>query len=66
MAGARAPVEERLAGAGLPALPRTAWLEMDLDALRSNLAVLRAAVGPGVRVEPVVKADAYGQGAAPE
>jgi alanine racemase len=27
--------------------------------------VLRRAVGPGVRVEPVVKADAYGHGAAP-
>jgi alanine racemase len=27
--------------------------------------VLRAAVGPGVRVEPVVKADAYGHGAVP-
>jgi alanine racemase len=49
----------------LPPLPRTAWLEIDLDALRGNLAVLRDAVGPAVRVEPVVKADAYGHGAAP-
>lgn len=38
---------------------------MDLDALRINLAVLRGIVGPGVRVEPVVKADAYGHGAVP-
>jgi alanine racemase len=38
---------------------------VDLDALAGNLAVLRAAVGPGVRVEPVVKADAYGHGAVP-
>ncbi|HEY3334861.1 MAG TPA: alanine racemase [Candidatus Limnocylindrales bacterium] len=62
---ARERVETRLARAGLPPLPRTAWLEVDLDALRSNLAVLRAAVGPDVRVEPVVKADAYGHGAVP-
>lgn len=38
---------------------------MDLDALRDNLAVLRGVVGPDVRVEPVVKADAYGHGAVP-
>jgi alanine racemase len=35
---------------------------IDLDALTSNLAVLRAAVGPA-RVMGVVKADAYGHGA---
>ena len=34
--------------AGLPPLARTAWLEIDLDALRGNLAALRAIVGPGV------------------
>jgi len=59
----RVPIEERLRDAGLPPLARLAWLEIDLDALRVNLAALRAAVGPGVRVEPVVKADAYGHGA---
>lgn len=64
-AGAREPIEARLARAGLPPLPRTAWLALDLDALRANLAVLRAMVGPDVRVEPVVKADAYGHGAGP-
>ncbi len=58
-------IEERLAAAGLPALPRTAWLEIDLDAVQSNLVVLREAAGPGVRVRPVVKADAYGHGAVP-
>ena len=58
-------IEDRLRAAGLAPLPRTAWLEIDLDALRGNLAVLRDAVGPGVRVEPVVKADAYGHGAVP-
>jgi alanine racemase len=58
-------IEGRLAAAGLPPLPRTAWLEIDLDRLRANLGVLRAALPPGVRVEPVVKADAYGHGAVP-
>jgi len=62
---ARQPIERRLAAAGLPPLPRTAWLEIDLDALRSNLAVLGRAAGPGVPVRPVVKADAYGHGAVP-
>ncbi|MHB8893152.1 MAG: alanine racemase [Candidatus Limnocylindrales bacterium] len=59
------PIEARLASAGLAPLPRTAWLEIDLDALRGNLAVLRELVGSGVGVEPVVKADAYGHGAIP-
>ena len=40
----RQPIERRLADAGLPPLPRTAWLEIDLDALRDNLA---AAARPG-------------------
>jgi alanine racemase len=59
------PIEDRLREAGLAPLPRTAWLEIDLDALRGNLAAVREVVGPGVRVEPVVKADAYGHGAVP-
>jgi alanine racemase len=61
----RPAIERRLADAGLPALPRTAWLEIDLDALRGNLAVLRDLAGPGIAVRPVVKADAYGHGAVP-
>jgi alanine racemase len=61
--GPRPPIETRLAAAGLPALPRTAWLEIDLDALRHNLDVLRRLAGPGVPILPVVKADAYGHGA---
>ena len=61
----RPPIERRLAEAGLPPLPRTAWLEIDLDALRDNLAALRVLAGPGVPVRPVVKADAYGHGAVP-
>ena len=48
----------------MPPLPRTAWLAIDLDALASNLRVLRALAG-GVPVQPVVKADAYGHGALP-
>jgi alanine racemase len=63
--GARRPMEARLASAGLPPLPRTAWLEIDLAAVAGNLATLRSLVGRGVRVEPVVKADAYGHGAVP-
>jgi alanine racemase len=58
-------IETRLEAAGLPPLPRTAWLQIDLDALRGNLATLRALVGDGVLVHPVVKADAYGHGAVP-
>lgn len=40
-----------------------AWAEIDLDALASNLAVIRQRAGAGVRVMLVVKADAYGHGA---
>ncbi len=58
-------IETRLAAAGLPPLPRTAWLRIDLDALRGNLLALRALAGDGVPVHPVVKADAYGHGAVP-
>ncbi len=61
----RAPIEARLAAGSFSALRRTAWLEIDLDAITGNLAVIRELVGPGVRVEPVVKADAYGHGAVP-
>jgi alanine racemase len=61
----RPPIEDRLADVGLPPLPRTAWVELDLDALASNLAVVRRLVGHGVAIEPVVKADAYGHGMVP-
>ncbi|MEE8469087.1 MAG: alanine racemase [Planctomycetota bacterium] len=40
-----------------------AWTEIDLDALASNLQVIRRRAGPGVRVVLVVKQDAYGHGA---
>ena len=57
-------IDERLAAAGLPPIPRTAWLELDLDALAANLAALRTLAG-GAPIHPVVKADAYGHGAIP-
>ncbi|MGZ6269235.1 MAG: alanine racemase [Candidatus Limnocylindrales bacterium] len=49
----------------LASLPRNAWLRIDLERLVENLALLRATLPPGVRLEPVVKADAYGHGAVP-
>jgi alanine racemase len=63
--GAAASIDDRLAAAGLAPLPRTAWAEVDLDALASNLAVIRRLAGAGTEVHPVVKADAYGHGAIP-
>ncbi len=47
------------------AIPRTAWLTIDLGAIASNLAVIRELAGPGTPVHAVVKADAYGHGAVP-
>ena len=41
------------------------WAEIDLDALRHNLAAVRAQVGAGVQVMAVVKANAYGHGVGP-
>jgi alanine racemase len=38
------------------------WAEIDLQALRENLAWLRHRVGPAVQIVTVVKADAYGHG----
>lgn len=38
------------------------WAEVDLSALRENLAWLRHRVGPRVKIMTVVKADAYGHG----
>lgn len=47
------------------ALGRSAWLEVDQDALRGNLSRVRSMVGPDVRIAAVVKADAYGHGLVP-
>ena len=43
---------------------RPTWVEIDLDALAENFRAVRRRVGEGVRVMAVVKADAYGHGAA--
>ena len=42
--------------------PHRCWAEIDLDALRNNLAWLRHRIGPGNQILTVVKADAYGHG----
>jgi alanine racemase len=60
---ARLPLIEVEPGGTLPPLPKAAWLEIDLDAIVSNVRLMRGLVPAGVRVEPVVKADAYGHGA---
>ena len=44
--------------------PSEPWLTVDLDAIVANYHAI-AARGPGAEVAPVVKADAYGTGAAP-
>ena len=59
----RLPLIEIGPGETLPPLPKTAWLEVDLDALVANVRLLQGLLPAGVRVEPVVKADAYGHGA---
>jgi len=41
------------------------WAEIDLPALRRNIATVRREVGPSTRIMAVVKADAYGHGAVP-
>ena len=41
------------------------WAEIDLPALRRNIATVRREVGPSPRIMAVVKADAYGHGAVP-
>src|SRR5436309_9769700 len=41
------------------------WAEVDLDALRGNLAWIRHRVGPRIKILTVVKADAYGHGLRP-
>ena len=39
------------------------FISIDFDAVDHNMRVVRAAVGPGVAINAVVKADAYGLGA---
>jgi alanine racemase len=61
----RHAIEERLAAAGLPPLPRLAWLEVDLDVLAANARRLRDLLPPGADLGVVVKADGYGHGMEP-
>jgi alanine racemase len=56
------PIEARLAAAGLPPLPRSAWLEIDVDALVDNARELRRLLPSGTDLGVVVKADGYGHG----
>lgn len=42
---------------------REAWVEVDLNAIERNIAVIRSWLGPGVKLMAVVKSDAYGHGA---
>ena len=42
-----------------------AWIELDRDALRHNVEVLRALLPQGSALMPAVKANAYGHGAVP-
>ena len=58
-------IDDRLRSAGLPTLPRPVWLEIDEAALANNVSVFRELVGPGVDLNAVVKADAYGHGLVP-
>ena len=39
-----------------------AWIALNLEHLRHNVAALQALLPPGCRLMPVVKANAYGHG----
>jgi alanine racemase len=51
-----------LAAAGLPFLPRHAWVEVDVALLRHNVRMLRSRLDPVSSLGVVVKADGYGHG----
>jgi alanine racemase len=65
VATTRHPLIEAGPGGTLPPLPRSAWIEVDLDAAISNARLLAGSLPEGVRLEAVVKGDAYGHGAVP-
>ena len=44
---------------------RSAWVEVDVAAIRENVRAMRQFVGPDRQVLAVVKADAYGHGLVP-
>ena len=54
-------IDRSLRDAGLPALQRSTWVEVDLDALTANAEALASLAGPAA-LGPVVKADGYGHG----
>lgn len=54
-------VSAELAAAGLPSLPRLAWVEVDTEALIGNARALADAIGRR-QLGVVVKADGYGHG----
>jgi len=58
-------IDERIAQAGLPPLPRRVWAEIDEEALAGNVAAVRELIGSSVELSAVVKADAYGHGLIP-
>ena len=60
-----APIATRLAAAGLPPVPRLAWVEIDLGALAANARALRRTLPLGTALGLVVKADGYGHGLLP-
>lgn len=43
-------------------LKRDCWLEIDLNLLKNNFLAIKGMVGPGIKVMPAVKANAYGHG----
>ena len=45
-------------------MPRPTYAEVDLGAIRHNFCALKAQGRPGVRILAIIKADAYGHGAA--
>ncbi|MFL6197846.1 MAG: alanine racemase [Thermoanaerobaculia bacterium] len=47
----------------LEAALRPAWVDVDLEALESNVATVKTRLGEGTRTMAVVKADGYGHGA---
>ncbi len=47
----------------MPNLQAPSWLEIDLSAVRRNVAAVRSLVGASCEILAVVKADAYGHGA---
>jgi alanine racemase len=55
-------IHARLRSAGLHALPRPVWLEIDTEALTGNARIVRRLIPRESRLAAVVKADGYGHG----